>query len=114
MYLEESSQTLRAALVEEAEKKLEARLRPEDRRGLHATAEVSVGTGAKTITDFALSRGIDLIVMGTHGRTGLAHAVMGSVAEKVVRTAPCPVLTIRRSRRSEVLPVFDTAVSQPA
>ena len=38
---------------------------------------------------------IDLIVMGTHGRGGVAHALMGSVAEKVVRTAPCPVLTIR-------------------
>ena len=38
----------------------------------------------------------DLIVMGTHGRTGLAHALMGSVAERVVRTAPCAVLTVRR------------------
>ena len=37
----------------------------------------------------------DLIVMGTHGRTGLEHMLMGSVAEKVVRTAPCPVLTVR-------------------
>jgi nucleotide-binding universal stress UspA family protein len=37
----------------------------------------------------------DLIVMGTHGRTGLKHALMGSVAEKVVRTSPCPVLTVR-------------------
>ena len=37
----------------------------------------------------------DLIVMGTHGRTGLAHVLMGSVAERVVRKAPCPVLTVR-------------------
>ncbi|TVM00128.1 MAG: universal stress protein [Candidatus Brocadia sp. WS118] len=37
----------------------------------------------------------DLVVIGTHGRTGLSHAVMGSVAEKVVRKAPCPVLTVR-------------------
>ena len=37
----------------------------------------------------------DLIVMGTHGRTGLKHALMGSVAEKIVRTSPCPVLTVR-------------------
>ncbi len=37
----------------------------------------------------------DIIVLGTHGRTGLSHIVMGSVAEKVVRTAPCPVLTVR-------------------
>jgi nucleotide-binding universal stress UspA family protein len=39
--------------------------------------------------------GYDLIVMGTHGRTGLKHALMGSVAEKIVRTSPCPVLTVR-------------------
>jgi nucleotide-binding universal stress UspA family protein len=41
------------------------------------------------------NRDIDLIVMGTHGRTGLTHALMGSVAEKVVRLAPCPVLVTR-------------------
>ncbi len=39
--------------------------------------------------------GIDLIVMGTHGRTGLAHAFIGSVAERTLRSAPCPVLTVR-------------------
>jgi universal stress protein A len=38
---------------------------------------------------------VDLIVMATHGRTGLSHLLIGSVAERVVRTAPCPVLTIR-------------------
>ena len=38
---------------------------------------------------------VDLIVMGTHGRTGLAHMMIGSVAEKVVRRAPCPVLTVK-------------------
>jgi len=47
---------------------------------------------------------IDLIVIGTHGRTGLAHAVMGSVAEKVVRKAPCPVLTIRHPEHDFVMP----------
>ncbi|OHB71466.1 MAG: hypothetical protein A2W17_08550 [Planctomycetes bacterium RBG_16_41_13] len=47
---------------------------------------------------------IDLIVIGTHGRTGLAHAVMGSVAEKVVRKAPCPVLTIRHPEHDFVTP----------
>ena len=42
----------------------------------------------------------DLIVMGTHGRTGLKHALMGSVAEKIVRTSPCPVLTVRSPKAS--------------
>jgi len=40
---------------------------------------------------------VDLIVMGTHGRTGVAHLLLGSVAERVVRLSPCPVLTVRLS-----------------
>jgi universal stress protein A len=44
--------------------------------------------------------GVDLIVVGTHGRTGLKHALLGSVAEKVVRHAPCPVLVVRRREGS--------------
>jgi universal stress protein A len=55
------------------------------------------GAPAQMIVDTAKSVGADLIVMATHGRTGLAHLVMGSVAEKVVRTAACPVLTVRRA-----------------
>lgn len=47
---------------------------------------------------------IDLIVIGTHGRTGISHAIMGSVAEKVVRKAPCPVLTIRHPEHDFVMP----------
>lgn len=47
------------------------------------------------VLEFARKQEFDLIVMGTHGRTGVAHAVMGSVAERVVRRAPCPVLTVR-------------------
>jgi nucleotide-binding universal stress UspA family protein len=52
-----------------------------------------VGSGARTISRYAADNNFDLIVMGTHGRTGIAHLVMGSVAEQVVRTAPCPVLS---------------------
>ncbi|QDT65543.1 universal stress protein [Calycomorphotria hydatis] len=47
------------------------------------------------IVRYAKENEIDMIVMGTHGRSGLSHALMGSVAEKVVRKAPCPVLTVR-------------------
>lgn len=50
---------------------------------------------ASAITSYAHTHGIDLIVMGTHGRGGIAHLVLGSVAEKVARTAPCAVLTMR-------------------
>jgi len=54
-----------------------------------------LGDPATTIVEHAQSGGYDLLVMGTHGRTGLSHALLGSVAEKVVRRAPCAVLTVR-------------------
>jgi nucleotide-binding universal stress UspA family protein len=59
-----------------------------DVRVLHA-----VGPASQVIVDAAKKLDADLIIMSTHGRTGLAHVFMGSVAERVVRSAPCPVLT---------------------
>ncbi len=56
---------------------------------------VVVGRPVEQILDVAQRDKVDLIVLGTHGRTGLAHAMLGSVAERVVRLAPCPVLTVR-------------------
>ena len=53
------------------------------------------GPPAEEIVRYARDAGVDLIVLGTHGRTGLAHVLLGSVAEKIVRKAPCPVLTVR-------------------
>jgi universal stress protein A len=50
---------------------------------------------AETLRETAVDLGADLIVMGTHGRTGLAHAFLGSVAERTLRSAPCPVLTVQ-------------------
>ena len=61
------------------------------------------GDPADEILDVARETGCDLIVMGTHGRTGLKRVLMGSVAEKVVRNAECPVLTIR-TRNHHPLP----------
>ena len=57
------------------------------------------GDPARTIVDVAERRASDLIVIGTHGRTGLSHLLLGSVAEKVVRRATCPVLTVRGAAR---------------
>jgi len=57
-------------------------------------AAVLLGEPYKAIVEFAGREHLDLIVMGTHGRTGLQHLLVGSVAERVVRLAPCPVLTI--------------------
>jgi nucleotide-binding universal stress UspA family protein len=57
--------------------------------------QVLVGHAAEKIVEYASDHNADLIVMGTHGRRALAHFIMGSVAERVVRTAPCPVFTVR-------------------
>lgn len=61
-------------------------------------AKLESGDPARTVIDVLEGGGYDMIVMGTHGRTGLAHLLMGSVAEKVVRRASCPVLTVRASQ----------------
>jgi nucleotide-binding universal stress UspA family protein len=58
---------------------------------------VLVGHPFERILETAVREPVALIVLGTHGRTGLAHAIMGSVAERVVRLAPCPVLTVKTS-----------------
>ncbi len=60
------------------------------------TTAVLTGTTARAITDYAREQQADLIVMGTHGRGGMAHLLLGSVAERVVRTASCPVMTVRQ------------------
>lgn len=64
-------------------------------QGVTVKTTVITGRPAQSIIEHAASEGCDLIVMGTHGRTGLSHVVMGSVAERVLRRAPCPVLTVR-------------------
>jgi nucleotide-binding universal stress UspA family protein len=63
--------------------------------GLQGETVVIQGVPLQAIIETAESREVDLIVMGTHGWTGLSHVLMGSVAEKVVRLAPCPVLVTR-------------------
>jgi nucleotide-binding universal stress UspA family protein len=70
-------------------------LSPREQVEFKPVFEFRSGSPAAEIVKFAREQNIDLIVMGTHGRGFVAHVVMGSVAEKVVRTAPCPVLTVR-------------------
>ena len=81
------------------------RLTDDDRRTLHATAVLETSDDpADAIVRYAKARQIDLIVMGTHGRGTVAQILEGSVAERVVRLAPCPVLTVRHPEHEFVVP----------
>ena len=94
---------VRTTILDDAKMRLAHRLTDRDRDEFQANAEVVFGHGADTIVDYAADNGIDLIVMGTHGRTGMAHLLLGSVAERVVRTAHCPVLTVRTPHGHEAV-----------
>ena len=63
-------------------------------KGLSIVTAIASGRVARQIVDYARRHAIDLIVLGTHGRTGVSHALLGSVAEAVTRRAPCRVLTV--------------------
>lgn len=68
------------------------------------------GTPAAEILKFAQAKSVDLIVMSSHGRTGLARLVMGSVAEEVMRKAPCPVLVVKQpAARGEFVDALNAA-----
>lgn len=82
-YLEESQ-----ALLVEAQKKLDA-------AGRFHTTHIHVGQPAEVIVKMASELGCDLIVMGTHGRSGIAGLIMGSVASRVLHLASCPVLLVK-------------------
>lgn len=66
---------------------------------VETTVRIEVGAAVETVLEAAEQVGADLIVVGTHGRTGFAHLVLGSVAERIVRRAQVPVLTVRRPDR---------------
>jgi len=84
-----------ASALPEVQKELVAFLKREFPGGDHFKAEVGYGTPFLEILQLAEKRKVDLIVMATHGWTGLKHMLLGSVTEKVVRHAPCSVLTVR-------------------
>ncbi len=83
---------------------LERSLQESNVKGLPVHPEVCEGSPFEEIVTFAKEKDIDLIVMGTHGRGWLAHVLLGSVTEKVVRKAPCPVLTVRHPEHEFVQP----------
>jgi nucleotide-binding universal stress UspA family protein len=93
----------RAEMLADAQRRLEEAVPPVERDRQATELVTCLGEPHREIVRFANERGIDLIVMGTHGRGGMAHLLLGSVAEKVVRTAPCPVLTVRDREREFVI-----------
>ncbi len=83
-------------LAEQAKRHLEEWKTIATSLGLTAVqTATAVGEPAYEIVSYAKEQAMDLVVVGTHGRTGLTHALMGSVAERVVRKATCPVLSVR-------------------
>jgi len=92
-------------LEHEAWTRLEATVTSDDRRTLRAKAVVLTSNApAAAIVEYAQEATIDIIVVGTHGRGAVAHLLMGSVAERVVRTARCPVLTVRHPEHEFLVP----------
>ncbi|MBE7446917.1 MAG: universal stress protein [Planctomycetia bacterium] len=84
-----------AETVTGMEQKLRSSIPEEIRCSINVEILIRTGVPFEEILKVARNNVTDLIVMGTHGRTGITHMVIGSVAEKVIRNAPCPVLCIR-------------------
>lgn len=80
---------------EAALERLEAGRKKVEAEGVKATTHLATGPAADAILQAAETFGADLIVMGTRGLTGLKHVLLGSVAERTIRHAPCPVLTVK-------------------
>jgi nucleotide-binding universal stress UspA family protein len=98
-YVELDLKKFRAEVEKHASARLAALAKKEIAATIHASPLVRHGTPWEEITRMAKDRKADLIVIGTHGHTGLKHMVLGSTAEKVVRHADCPVLVVREYGR---------------
>jgi universal stress protein A len=82
-------------MVVEAEKRLSEFATKKGASAVPVETRIAVGEAVSEICALAEQESVDLIIMGSHGRTGLSHVLLGSVAERVVRHAPCPVLVAR-------------------
>jgi universal stress protein A len=95
---------LRDEIEKESRQRLETLLGEGDRTKFRAETALLAGNPFLEIIRYAKAHDVDLIVMGTHGRGPIAHMLLGSVAEKVVRKSPCPVLTVREAQHEFVMP----------
>lgn len=90
----------------DAQQRMQALLNRVHQAGLQGEIVIVHNVPFQAIIDTAIDNGADLIVMGTHGRTGLTHVLMGSVAERVVRLAPCPVLVTRGTTAADTASIL--------
>lgn len=96
---------LQKDLEQAARRELDAIITADDLRTLRVVPAIETAAGAAHgITSYATAQQIDLIIVGTHGRGAVKQLLMGSVAERVVRTAPCPVLAVRAHEREFIAP----------
>lgn len=113
---EDQTRVTFAELGQDLTQKIRKGYEEEARRILHEAADAARKAGVpvetRTLTGIPFEEivrlgeelSVDLIIMGTHGRTGMSHLLLGSVAERVVRKAPCPVLTVRQEEHDFVTP----------
>jgi len=95
---------LREEIDKESRQRLASMLTDEERRRYRVETALLAGNPFVEIVRYAKAHDVGLIVMGTHGRGPIAHMLLGSVAEKVVRKSPCPVLTVRDAQHEFVMP----------
>jgi nucleotide-binding universal stress UspA family protein len=108
VYVPASPET-RDAFLRGSRQRLESTLSSADLERFRVTLDARIGPAAEVIVDYARENAVDLIVMGTHGRRGVAHLMLGSVAERVVRHASCPVLTTHGA----TVPIPEEVVGEP-
>jgi nucleotide-binding universal stress UspA family protein len=98
------TQRIRSGYEEEAQRILRDVADAAAKVGASVETKVATGIPSEEIARVAKELPADLIIMGTHGRAGMSHLLLGSVAEKVVRNAPCPVLTVRKEEHGFASP----------
>jgi len=99
-----SMPSLREEIEKEATARIGAMVTDQECERLRVTTAIVAGNPFLEIIRYARAHDVDLIVIGSHGRGPIAHMLLGSVAEKVVRKSPCPVLTVRPAQHEFVMP----------
>ncbi len=94
-----TAMSLESTVRKNAQERLDEIIGKEVGDGVDVSSRITFGNAQQEICKTAEEGGFDLIVLATHGLTGLKHMLMGSVAERVVQHADCPVLTVKKNRR---------------